>query len=329
MKKVLVTGDRPSGKLHLGHYVGSLLNRVKMQADHETYIMIADVQALTDHFATPDLITKNVHEITRDYLSVGINPELSNIYIQSQIPEIAELTIYYMNLVTVSRLERNPTIKTEIAQKNMEDSILVGFLCYPINQAADITILGADIVPTGEDQFPMIEQTNEIVRKFNRIYNTNILKECSCLVGSTGRLPGIDGKKKASKSLGNAISLADDSTTVKEKIWNMFTDPNHLKVNDKGRVEGNVVFTYLDIFHENKDEVSALKDHYQKGGLGDVKLKSLLYEDIESVLTPIREKRQTLTNKQVIDVLQNGTQNARKKAQSVLHSVRNVIGFNY
>jgi tryptophanyl-tRNA synthetase len=329
MKKILLTGDRPSGRLHLGHYVGSLLSRVKMQSEYESYIMIADVQALTDYFDRPEVVQKNIYEVASDYLAVGIDPGLATIYVQSQIPEIAELTIYYMNLVTLSRLERNPTVKAELAQKGMTESIPVGFLCYPISQAADITAFLAEIIPVGEDQQPMIEQTNEIVRRFNRIYNTDVLKECQAHIGVAGRLPGIDGKNKASKSLGNAIFLSDDSATVKSKVREMFTDPDHLKVSDKGKIEGNVVFVYLDVFHEDKDEVAAFKAHYQRGGLGDVQLKDVLTKDLEALIAPIRERRAALSPQTIGDMLFEGTSRARKKAMETMHLVRHVMGTDY
>ncbi|GHS96378.1 tryptophan--tRNA ligase [Alphaproteobacteria bacterium] len=329
MAQVLMTGDRPSGKLHLGHYVGSLQNRVALQQQYESYIMIADVQALTDNFENPGLVEKSVYEIAAGYLSVGIDPSVATIYLQSQIPETTELTLYFMNLVTLSRLERNPTVKTELAQKNMEESIPVGFLCYPINQAADITILQAEVIPVGEDQIPMIEQTNEIVRKFNRLYGEGTLKECKVHLGKTGRLPGIDGKGKASKSLGNAIFLSDAPSEVREKVWDMFTDPNHVKISDPGQVEGNVVFTYLDAFHDDKDELTHLKQQYRKGGLGDVTIKTLLVKDLEQLLEPIRAKRATLTQEILRDVLRDGSQKARAKAQQTMKLVRNAMGLNY
>ncbi|MDR1907878.1 MAG: tryptophan--tRNA ligase [Holosporales bacterium] len=329
MKKILLTGDRPSGKLHLGHYVGSLQNRVKMQADYDSYIMIADVQALTDNFENPDIVQQSIYELAYDYLAIGIDPSIATIYIQSQIPEVAELTIYLMNLVTLSRLERNPTVKAELAQKGMTESIPVGFLCYPISQAADITAFGAEVIPVGEDQQPMIEQTNEIVRRFNRIYNTNILKECQAHIGINGRLPGIDGKNKASKSLGNAIFLSDEPAVVKEKVMSMFTDPNHLKVSDKGKVEGNVVFTYLDIFHQDKEEIADLKDGYRQGGVGDVSLKQMLCKDLDGLLAPIRERRAALSRAHIREILIDGTTRAQKKAQEMMQAVRNAMGINY
>ena len=329
MAKILLTGDRPSGKLHLGHYVGSLQNRVKLQHEFESYIMIADVQALTDNFENPSLVKKSVYEVAKDYLAVGIDPNVATIFIQSQITEIAELTIYYMNLVTVARLERNPTVKSELIQKRMNESIPAGFLCYPVNQAADITAFEAEIIPVGNDQLPMIEQTNEIVRKFNNIYQENVLKECQAYLSKTSRLPGIDGKGKASKSLGNAIFLSDEKEVLKEKVFSMYTDPDHIKVSDPGKIEGNVVFDYLDAFHFDQEELEDLKKHYKKGGLGDVKLKSILLNDLEILLEPIREKRKSLESKFVIDILMDGTMKAQKKAKETLRKVRESIGIVY
>lgn len=328
MVKIL-TGDRPSGPLHLGHYIGSLQNRIKLQHEYDQYVMIADIQALTDNFENPSKITQNVYEVAKDYLSVGIIPEKTTILIQSQIPEIAELTIYYLNMVTVSRLERNPTVKSEIQQKGYADSIPAGFFCYPVSQAADITIFQAELVPVGEDQIPMIEQTNEIVRKFNRIYHTNCLKECKAVLSSAPRLVGIDGKAKASKSLGNAIFLSDSSEEIKKKIMQMFTDPDHLKVSDPGKIDGNVVFSYLDAFHLDKEEVEALKIHYSKGGLGDVTIKNILNKTLQDFLAPIREKRSAIHNEEVQSILKHGTGKARKVAQETLDMVRDAIGVRY
>jgi tryptophanyl-tRNA synthetase len=291
--------------------------------------MIADVQALTDNFERPDLIKQSIYEVASDYLSVGIDPNIAVIYIQSQIPEITELTIYYMNLVTLARLERNPTVKAELAQKGMTTSIPVGFLCYPINQAADITAFGAEIIPVGDDQQPMIEQTNEIVRCFNRIYNVSLLKECQALIGKAGRLPGIDGKGKASKSLNNAIYLSDEKGAVEEKVMAMYTDPDHLKVTDPGKIEGNVVFAYLQVFHDDKEELDDLKNRYTKGGLGDVTLKRLLLSDLEGFLGPVREKRSQINKDFVMDVLKTGSRKARDKAAATLAKVRNAIGVDY
>jgi tryptophanyl-tRNA synthetase len=331
MIKTVLTGDRPTGQLHLGHYVGSLINRVYLQRqpDIKQYVMIADIQALTDNFNDPTKVTENVLEVAKDYLAVGIDPALTTIFIQSQIPELAELTVYFMNLVTLGRLERNPTVKVEIQQKGYDDSIPAGFFCYPISQAADITAFNADIVPVGEDQIPLIELTNEIVRRFNRIYQTDCLREVEYLLGKTARLIGIDGKAKASKSLNNAIFLADSSEEIKRKVFSMFTDPNHLKVSDPGQVEGNVVFAYLDAFHQDKEEVEALKQHYQRGGLGDSVIKGILNSTLQELLTPIREKRLTLKQQEVKEILFEGIKQARAKAQDTIQKVRHAIGIDY
>jgi len=329
MKKIILTGDRPSGCLHLGHYVGSLKNRVLLQDSYEQYVMIADVQALTDNFENPQKITQNVYEVAKDYLSVGLDPQKTTILIQSQISQIAELTIYFLNLVSLGRLERNPTVKSEIAQKGYDDSIPAGFFCYPVSQAADITIFGAELVPVGDDQIPMIEQTNEIVRKFNRIYNTDCLKECKAYLSPSSRLVGIDGKAKASKSLGNAIYLSDTSEEVKRKVFQMYTDPNHIKLSDPGQVEGNVVFAYLDAFSENKEEVAGLKEHYEKGGLGDTTIKNVLNTTLQNLLEPIRQKREALKLSDVKEILYEGSQKAKKIAQSKIEQVRQAIGINY
>ncbi len=328
-KKRILTGDRPTGQLHLGHYVGSLQNRVNLQDIYDQYVMIADIQALTDNFEQPEKITQNVIEVAKDYLSVGLDPLKTTIFIQSQIPEIAELTIYYLNLVTISRLERNPTVKTEIQQKGFNESIPAGFFCYPVSQAADITIFRAELVPVGDDQLPMIEQANEIVRKFNRIYHTDYLKECEAVLGKTSRLVGIDGKSKASKSLGNAIFLADTPEEVKRKVFQMYTDPEHLKITDPGKIEGNVVFTYLDAFHPDRLEIEALKEHYQKGGLGDVTIKKLLNSTLENLLIPMRDRRAKLSNDDVRDILKEGTKKARAIAQETIDNVRKCMGIHY
>ncbi len=326
---VALTGDRPTGPLHLGHYVGSLMNRLVMQGDFEQYIMIADIQALTDNFEHPQKVTENVLELIRDYLAVGLDPSKNTFFIQSQIPEIAELTVYYLNLVTVARLERNPTIKTEIQQKGMGESLPAGFLCYPVSQAADITVVQAEAVPVGEDQLPMIEQTNEIVRRFNRIYNTDCLKECRPILSQTTRLVGIDGKSKAGKSLGNAISLSDSPEEIKRKVFSMFTDPDHLKVSDSGKVEGNVVFAYLDAFHASKDEVAELKTHYQKGGLGDTTIKDILNTTLQNLLDPIRGRRAEFKKSDLLDILRTGTNKTKEKASGLIEKVRGVIGLKY
>jgi len=329
MKKRILTGDRPSGRLHLGHYVGSLQSRVKLQHEYNQFVMIADTQALTDNFENPKKITENVFEVAKDYLSVGIDPTQTTIFVQSQIPEIGELTVYYLNLVTVGRLERNPTVKSEIQQKGYNDSIPAGFLCYPVSQAADITIFQAELVPVGDDQVPMIEQTNEIVRRFNRIYDSECLKECNAILSNTPRLVGIDGKAKASKSLGNAISLSDTQEEIKQKIFQMFTDPAHLKISDPGQVEGNVVFTYLDIFHPDKEEVESLKAHYKRGGLGDMTIKNILNNSIQDLLKDIREKREAIKQKDVQEILYHGTAKASQRAKLTREEVREAIGVKY
>lgn len=329
MKKIILTGDRPSGRLHLGHYIGSLLSRVTLQDEFKQYIMIADVQALTDNFEHPEKIKENVFEVLRDYLSVGIDPSKSTIFLQSQVPEICELTVYYLNLVSLGRLQRNPTVKTEIKQKGFNDSIPAGFLCYPVSQAADISIFKAELVPVGEDQIPMIEQTNEIVRTFNRTYNTSLLKECKAYLGTAPRLIGIDGKSKASKSLGNAIAMSDSIEEIKAKVFQMYTDPGHIRITDPGKVEGNVVFAYLDAFHPNKDEVAALKAEYEKGGLGDKTIKSLLNETLQALITPIRESREQLQKADLDRVLHEGTAAARKVAQATMQEVRTLMSLDY
>jgi tryptophanyl-tRNA synthetase len=326
IKQTILTGDRPTGALHLGHYVGSLQNRVKLQHDYTQYVMVADVQALTDHFEHPEKIRHNIIEVVKDYLAIGIDPAISTIFLQSQIPQIAELTIFYLNLVSVARLERNPTVKTELLQKGFKEGIPAGFLCYPVSQAADITAFRATLVPVGEDQLPMIEQTNEIIRKFNRLYQTTYLPETSALLSKTPRLVGIDGKAKASKSLNNCIFLSDDAASIKAKVFSMYTDANHLKVSDPGMVEGNVVFSYLDIFHADQQEVAELKAHYTKGGLGDMALKKMLNDDLQQLLSPIAEKRQSIKEQEVIDILAAGTAKARRMAAETLSGVKEVMG---
>lgn len=331
MKKVILTGERPTGPLHIGHYFGSLENRVKMQNDYEMFIMSADMQALTDNFDNPKKIRDNVFETILDNLAAGIDPKIATLFIQSQIPELTELFTFYLNLVTVARLERNPTIKTEIAQKNFEESVPAGFLCYPVSQASDITAFKAEVVPVGDDQVPLIEQTNEIVRKFNRIYNTNILKECEAVLSKVSRLVGTDGNAKMSKSLGNTIYIKDEPDIIKQKVMNMYTDPNHIKIEDPGKVEGNVVFTYLDIFDPNKSELEELKNQYRKGGLGDVKLKKRLADLIIAKLEPMQKIRKEYTNNmsEVIKIVKQGNEKAREKASQTLQEVRNAIGVNY
>lgn len=331
MKKIILTGERPTGPLHIGHYFGSLENRVKLQNDYEMFIMSADMQALTDNFDNPKKIQDNVFETVLDNLAVGINPEITTLFIQSQISELTELFTLYLNLVTVSRLERNPTIKTEIAQKGFEESVPAGFLCYPVSQASDITAFKAEVVPVGEDQLPLLEQCNEIVRRFNRIYNTDILKECEAYLSKVSRLIGIDGNAKMSKSLGNTIYIKDSPDIIKQKVMSMYTDPNHIKVEDPGKVEGNVVFTYLDIFDNNKEELEELKNHYRRGGLGDVKLKRRLIDLIVAKLQPFQEKRKDYENNmdEVIKIVKKGNEKAREKASQTLSEVRNAIGINY
>ncbi len=334
-KKIILTGDRPTGKLHLGHYVGSLKNRVKLQEEENTkmYIMIADQQALTDNAENPQKIIDSVIEVALDYLAVGIDPKKTTIFLQSQVPQLAELTVYYMNLVTLSRVQRNPTVKQELKSKDFGESIPTGFLTYPISQAADITAFKATHVPVGEDQKPMLEQTREIVRDFNRIYKKEVLVEPEIVLPpkNMGRLIGIDGSGKMSKSLNNGIYLSDSKEKVKEKIMKMYTDPNHIKVSDPGKVEGNVVFTYLDIFDKNKEELEELKKHYQKGGLGDVKLKLRLNEIMQEILEPIRNKRKELEKDKdkVYEILKKGSEEARKIAGQTLKEVKTAMGINY
>ena len=324
--KVVLTADRPTGHLHLGHYVGSLKNRVTLQDSYRCFIMIADVQALSDNFDNPEKVRANVTEVTKDYLSVGIDPKKCTLFVQSLIPELFELTVYFMNLISVSRLERNPTVKNELQQKSFSDSIPAGFLAYPVSQTADITAFKAQLIPVGEDQLPLIEIANEIVRRFNRIYNTNVLLEAEAMVGKVGRLVGIDGKAKASKSLNNAIFMSDSSEILKQKVYSMYTDPNHVKVSDPGRIEGNVVFAYLDAFYENKAELDELKTRYQKGGLGDTVLKSLLNDTLQALLKPIREKRAEISDSTVIDMLMDGSIKARTIAKQTIAEVREAIG---
>lgn len=334
-KEILLTGDRPTGKLHIGHYIGSLKNRVKLQnsGKYDPYIMIADTQALTDNARNPEKIRNSLIQVALDYLAVGLDPNKSTIYVQSQIPALFELTAYYMDLVTVARLERNPTVKTEIKQKDFKDSIPVGFLNYPVSQAADITAFKATVIPVGDDQEPMLEQTREIVRTFNRVYNTDILVEPKGYFPpkGQGRLPGLDGNAKMSKSLGNAIYLADDAKTVQKKVMSMYTDPNHIHVEDPGKIEGNTVFTYLDVFDPDKDKVAELKEEYQKGGLGDIKIKRYLNKVLEAELAPIRERREKFAQDEdaVYEMLLEGSKKANKVANETLQQVRDAIGLNY
>lgn len=334
-KETLLTGDRPTGKLHIGHYIGSLKNRVTLQNSelYNSYIMIADQQALTDNARNPEKIRNNLIEVALDYLSVGINPSKSTIFIQSQIPELNELTMHYLNLVTVARLERNPTVKSEIKERNFNMSIPAGFMIYPVSQAADITAFKANIVPVGEDQLPMIEQTREIVRSFNNIYKEDVLVEPRAILPKEGlgRLPGIDGKAKMSKSLNNAIYLSDEPDVIKNKVMSMYTDPNHIRVEDPGTIENNTVFIYLDAFCNEIDKLQEMKMYYQRGGLGDVKVKKYLNEIIQAELEPIRNRRKEYEKNldYVYEVLKEGSNNARKIASNTLRDVRNAIGIEY
>ena len=332
MKKVILTGDRPTGPLHLGHYVGSLQNRVQLQNDYQTYILIADQQALTDHWKTPEILQENIIQVTLDYLAVGIDPESATICIQSQLPEIAELTMYYLNLVTVNRLRHNPTVKTEIREKKIEKSLPCGFFMYPVSQAADITAFQAHLVPVGEDQRPMIEQTNEIVRNFNRLYGKDVLVECELLVPQVGgRLVGIDGKSKMSKSLGNAIYLGDTEKQLKKKVNQMFTDPQKIHLNDPGHLAGHVPFMYLDIFSAEGEKLQELKDHYQRGGLGDGVVKQKLFEVLNEQLAPIRKKREQLAGDkgEILSLLKRGTERAREVTEKTLDQVKSAMKLHY
>ena len=345
MQKIILTGDRPTGRLHLGHYVGSLKRRVELQNSGEfdkIYIMIADAQALTDNFDNPSKVRNNVIEVALDYLAVGIDPKKATIFVQSEISELTELTFYYMNLVTLSRLQRNPTVKNEIKLRGFEKSIPVGFLNYPISQAADITAFNATCVPVGVDQLPMIEQTREIVHSFNSIYgNTLTMPEAEVPKSDLEqRLPGTDGKAKMSKSLGNCIYLSDDEDTIKKKVMSMYTDPNHIRVEDPGNVEGNVVFTYLDVFAKDEDfnkylpeykNLDELKEHYRRGGLGDVVIKKFLNNILQDLLRPIREKRESLSKNiaYVYDVLKSGTKMAQEEANKTIKSVKKAMKIDY
>lgn len=335
MGKVILTGDRPTGKLHLGHYVGSLHNRVKLQEDsnNQMFIMIADQQGLTDNAENPKKIQESLFEVGLDYLAVGLDPRKSTIFIQSQIPQLPELTVYYLNLVTVARLERNPTVKSEIKEKGFEKSLPAGFLVYPVSQAADITAFKATHVPVGDDQKPMLEQTREIVRDFNRIYDTEALVKPELMLPpkGQGRLVGIDGRGKMSKSLNNGIYLSDSADEVEKKVMKMYTDPNHIRVEDPGQVEGNVVFTYLDIFDPDKEKVAELKEHYQRGGLGDVKIKRYLVDVLQNVLEPIRTRRAEYEEDKgyVLDMLKQGSEEAERVAARTLDEVKSAMGINY
>ena len=341
---IILTGDRPTGKLHLGHYIGSLKNRVALQNEgnyDEMYLMIADSQALTDNFDNPKKVRDNIINVALDYLSVGIDPKKVNIFIQSQIPALTELSFYYMNLVTVSRLQRNPTVKNEIKEKSFEKSIPVGFFCYPISQASDITAFKANIIPVGNDQLPMLEQTNEIVSSFNRIYGETLVP-CKAILNENKiaqRLPGLDGNAKMSKSLNNGIYLSDPSDVIYKKVMSMYTDPNHIKVEDPGKVEGNMVFTYLDVFSSDEQiskyseykTLDEMKKAYEKGGLGDVKIKKVLYNVLDEILSPIREKRKYYEEHldEVYSILKEGTTKANEKANKTLKEVKKAIMIDF
>ena len=345
MSKIILTGDRPTGRLHVGHYVGSLRQRVQLQnsgAYDKVYIMIADAQALTDNAEHPEKVRKNIIEVALDYLACGLDPAKSTLFIQSMVPQLTELTFYYMNLVTVSRLQRNPTVKNEIKMRNFEASIPTGFFCYPISQAADITAFRATVVPVGEDQLPMLEQCKEIVHKFNSVYGETLVDPDIMLPQNNAclRLPGIDGKAKMSKSLGNCIYLSDEPEAIKKKVMSMYTDPDHVRVEDPGKIEGNTVFTYLDAFsteehfakflpdYANLDE---LKAHYKRGGLGDVKVKKFLNNVLQDVLEPIRERRHYWEQRipEVYEILRAGSKEAEAAAAATLHDVREAMRINY
>lgn len=330
-KHTVLTGDRPTGPLHLGHYVGSLRQRVELQHQCKQFVIIADAQALTDNAENPDKVRKNILEVAMDYLAVGIDPKVTTIFIQSLVPELAELTMYYLNLVTVPRLQRNPTVKDEIKQRGFGAGIPAGFLVYPVSQAADITAFKADLVPVGEDQLPMIEQLNEIVRSFNRIYGCSVLVEAKALLSNIPRLPGTDGKGKMSKSLGNVISLSDSANEVCQKVKKMYTDPKHLRAEDPGAVEGNPVFAYLDAFDQNKEGLKEMKDHYRHGGLGDVIVKQRLQEVLSAELGPIRARRQEFAKDPVtvMRILKEGTILAREVAAKTLDEVRKAMRIKY
>jgi tryptophanyl-tRNA synthetase len=330
MAKRILTGDRPTGPLHLGHYVGSLQNRVKLQDEYDTYVLIADVQALTDNFEHPENLAGNLFEVALDYLAVGLDPAKVKFVVQSMVPELAELTIYFMNLVTVATLERNPTVKEEIKQRNFVRGVPVGFWSYPISQAADITIFKADLVPVGEDQLPMIEQAREIVRRFNRLYG-KVLIEPRAMLGAVARLPGTDGGTKMSKSLGNCIYLGDSPEMVRKRVMSMFTDPTRIHPTDPGHVEGNPVFTYHDVFNPNKAEIDELKERYRKGTVGDVEVKQKLYDALDDFLAPIRARRSEYQSKptQVYEIITEGTRQGRAVAQATMEEVRAAMKIAY
>ena len=328
--KIILTGDRPTGPLHLGHYVGSLQNRVELQTTCTQFILIADAQALTDHAKEPEKVRENILQVALDYLAVGIDPTKSTICIQSLLPELFELTSYYLNLVTWNRLKHNPTVKAEIVQKGFGEAVPAGFMVYPVSQAADITAFKANLVPVGEDQRPMIEQTNEVVRHFNSTYE-EVLVRAEALLPKMARLPGTDGGAKMSKTLGNCIYLSDSADVIKKKVMKMYTDPNHTNIEDPGQVEGNPVFTYLDAFGSDTAKIQELKDHYAKGGLGDGTLKKYLNEVLQAFLEPIRTRREEFAKdpKTVMEILKKGTEKARITTAQTLSDVRAAMGINY
>ncbi len=344
-KKIILTGDRPTGCLHIGHYVGSLMRRIELQNKggyDEYYVMVADAQALTDNFGNVQKVRDNVLNVMLDYMAVGLDPEKVTFFLQSEVSELTEFTFYYMNLVTLARLERNPTVKEELKQKDFKKSIPMGFLTYPVSQAADITAFNANIIPVGEDQLPMIEQTREIVRSFNNLYNGNLVEPEAVLPESKNcyRLPGIDGNAKMGKSLGNCIYLSDTPEVIKQKIFSMYTDPNHIHVEDPGKVEGNMVFTYLDVFSKPEDfekylpeykNLEELKAHYSRGGLGDMKIKKFLNNIMQELLQPIRERRKELEKnpKAIFEILKKGTEKARSVAHKNLIKLKTDMGINY
>ena len=329
--KIILTGDRPTGPLHLGHYIGSLKNRVELQETCTQFVLIADAQALTDHAKEAEKIRENILQVALDYLAVGIDPAKTTICIQSLLPELFELTSYYLNLITWNRLKHNPTVKAEIKQKGFGEAVPAGFMVYPVSQAADITAFKANLVPVGEDQLPMIEQTNEIVRHFNKTYKKEVLVRAEALIPKMARLPGTDGGMKMSKTLGNCIYLSDPPEVVEKKVMKMFTDPGHLRVEDPGKVEGNPVFTYLDTFDSNTEKVQELKDHYQRGGLGDVVVKRNLNEVLQNFLEPIRKKREEYARDpaEVMEILKKGTEKARLTTAKTLSDVRSAMGIDY
>ncbi|MCK5632810.1 tryptophan--tRNA ligase [bacterium] len=330
-KDIVLTGDRPTGPLHLGHFVGSLQNRVMLQEKYKQYVMIADLQAMTDNVDNPQKVRDNVLQVLLDYLAVGIDPKKTSIFIQSLIPQIAELYVIYMNLVTVNRLKRNPTIKVEVQQRGFGQNVTAGFLTYPVHQTADITVVKGTLIPVGIDQLPMIEQANEIARRFNHIYKVDVFPEVKALTSKVSRLPGTDGTAKMSKSLGNAIFLCDTADVVAKKVMTMYTDPKHIRVEDPGNIEGNTVFSYLDAFDPDQKRVQELKDHYQRGGLGDVKIKRYLVDVLNNLLEPIRTKREALAKdpQEVMKIALKGSDDVLEVAEQTMKEVKEAICLNY